>query len=144
MAKVVYNAVHGGFSLSEAAMRRYAEIKGLNLYVERERTRFATYYTVPPEARTAEPSAAEWLKLPLETRQKLNAAWDAEQLSNRDFYRTDPVLVQVVEELGPAANGACADLRIAEVPSGTRYRIDDYDGRESVMTVDDYEWSVAP
>jgi len=26
---------------------------------------------------------------------------------------------------------------------GTQYRIDEYDGMESVMTIDDYEWSIA-
>ena len=57
--------------------------------------------------------------------------------------RADPVLVQVVEELGDKANGAYASLQIAEVPAGSRYRIDEYDGRESVMTPDDYEWEIA-
>ena len=58
--------------------------------------------------------------------------------------RTDPILLQVIDELGiDAASGRFARLAIAEVPAGTRYRIDEYDGLESVMTVDDYEWSVA-
>lgn len=34
--KVVINACYGGFSLSEKAVMRYAEIKGLTLYPERE------------------------------------------------------------------------------------------------------------
>jgi hypothetical protein len=53
------------------------------------------------------------------------------------------VLVQVVEELGEKANDSFADLYIVELPAGTVYRIDEYDGRESVMTNDDYDWSVA-
>jgi len=57
--------------------------------------------------------------------------------------RTDPALVQVVEEMGEAANGRSAALRIVELPAGTLYRIDEYDGSESVMTQEDYEWSVA-
>jgi hypothetical protein len=57
--------------------------------------------------------------------------------------RTDPALVQVVEELGEAANGDFAALRIAELPAGTLYRIDEYDGSETVMTQEDYNWSVA-
>jgi hypothetical protein len=60
-----------------------------------------------------------------------------------DIERTDPALVQVVEELGEAANGRSAALRIAELPAGTLYRIDKYDGSETVMTQDDYNWSVA-
>ena len=66
-----------------------------------------------------------------------------DELYDRDIERTDPVLVQVVEELGELADGACARLRIKELVSGTLYRIDEYDGYESVTTIDDYNWSVA-
>lgn len=61
----------------------------------------------------------------------------------REIDRTDPALVQTVEELGDKANGRHAKLKIAEVPSGTLYRIDEYDGNESVMTQDDYDWKIA-
>ena len=105
MTKIVYNACFGGYGLSEAAVMRYAEIKGINI------------------------SLSEAI-----------AAWS---FSVYDIERTDPALVQVVEELGEAANGRSAALRIVEVPAGTLYRIDEYDGVESVMTQDDYEWSVA-
>ena len=44
------------------------------------------------------------------------AARHAEQ--NDEIPRDDPVLVQVVEELGTAANGQFADLAIAEVRRG--------------------------
>lgn len=64
-------------------------------------------------------------------------------LSNRPKNRQDPHLVQVVEELGPAANGEYAKLAICEIPAGVRFRIDEYDGAESVMTIEDYDWEVA-
>lgn len=57
--------------------------------------------------------------------------------------RTDPHLIQVIEELGDEANGMCAKLRIEELSKGTLYRIDEYDGNESIRTQDCYEWSVA-
>ena len=60
-----------------------------------------------------------------------------------DLDRTDPILVQIIEELGERASGRFAELYIRELPEGTRYRIDEYDGLESVMTQDDYDWSVA-
>lgn len=62
---------------------------------------------------------------------------------NRDVGRGDQVLVQIVEELGAKADGYCARLRIAEVPYGSKYRIDEYDGFESVETPDSYEWVIA-
>lgn len=61
-----------------------------------------------------------------------------------DLDRTDPFLIETVEELGlELSSGGCSHLAIAEVPSGVKYRIDEYDGYEAVMTIDDYEWKVA-
>ena len=61
----------------------------------------------------------------------------------RELERDDPILVQVVEELGELANGDFAELRIYNVTSGTKWRISEYDGNECVVTPDDYEWKVA-
>jgi hypothetical protein len=49
----------------------------------------------------------------------------------------------MANELGEDANGENAKLRIHELPSDTIYRIDEYDGLESVKTVDTYDWKVA-
>lgn len=66
-----------------------------------------------------------------------------EDFYDRNIERDDPALVQVVEELGDRASGGFAKLKIKEVPAGTRYRIDEYDGNENVMTINDYEWKTA-
>jgi hypothetical protein len=71
-----------------------------------------------------------------------------DNINNEDFdvydiERTDPALVQVVEELGKKANGLSANLFITQLPTGTKYHIDEYDGLESVMTIDSYDWKVA-
>ena len=55
-----------------------------------------------------------------------------------DCPRHNPVLVQVVEELGKKANSPSSDLCIAQVFGP--YRIEAYDGAETVMEPDDYEW----
>ncbi len=57
--------------------------------------------------------------------------------------RSDPFLVQVVETLGKDASGQCAKLAITTVPKGCLYRIDEYDGLESVETPDTMDWTVA-
>jgi len=54
--------------------------------------------------------------------------------------RHDETLVKVVEQLGKKAGGDVASLRICELPDGTEYRIDEYDGNESVETRDSYDW----
>ena len=55
-----------------------------------------------------------------------------------EFPRHDLLLVQVVEELGDKANTWASKLRIAEV-SGP-YRIEKYDGAETVCEPGDYDW----
>lgn len=49
-----------------------------------------------------------------------------------DLDRTDPILIQVVEELGKDANGRFSDLRIVEIPDDIVWFIDDHDGRETI------------
>jgi len=46
--------------------------------------------------------------------------------------RDDPYLVKVVRDLGMAANGAYANLKIVEVPGGVDWEIEEYDGNEHV------------
>jgi len=46
--------------------------------------------------------------------------------------RTNKELIKVVEELGSDANGDYASLKIVEIPDGTDYEIDEYDGMESI------------
>jgi hypothetical protein len=58
-----------------------------------------------------------------------------------DIARHDKTLVSVVETLGNAASGSCADLRIEIIPT-PMYRIDEYDGFESVQTPNDIDWVV--
>tara|TARA_R110000824_G_scaffold398695_1_gene603094 strand:+ start:289 stop:597 length:309 start_codon:yes stop_codon:yes gene_type:complete len=49
------------------------------------------------------------------------------------------ILIRVVEELGSEANGKYAKLYIEEI-YGEIYRIDEYDGYESVIEPSDQTW----
>ncbi len=58
-------------------------------------------------------------------------------ISNPDFYdrdipRDDPYLIKVVRELGMAANGAHANLKIVEIPGDIEWLVQEYDGAEWV------------
>jgi hypothetical protein len=59
-----------------------------------------------------------------------------------DVSRTDPFLVQVVEELGEDSSGGWGNLQIRDVPTGTLYRIEEYDGFESVILQNEYKWEI--
>jgi hypothetical protein len=61
-----------------------------------------------------------------------------------DFKRHDPILLQVIDEIGlDAASGNWAELAITELPRGTKYYIKEYDGYECVVTPKDIKWSIA-
>lgn len=53
--------------------------------------------------------------------------------------RHDPRLVDVVETLGENASGDFAKL-VVETIQGNQYRIDEYDGSESVITPAEQDW----
>jgi hypothetical protein len=52
-----------------------------------------------------------------------------------DIKRDDPILVQVIQELGEKANGEYAELKIVSVPNGTNWEVTEYDGSETVEEV---------
>jgi len=55
-----------------------------------------------------------------------------------DVPRSDPALLKVIDTFGlEAASGLYSDLCIEELPEGTRYRIEEYDGYETIITAND-------
>ena len=77
----------------------------------------------------------------------LNTNWDAN--INPDYgYIDEGViprhhkgLIEVIELLGEKANGFCAKLKVATI-STPMYRVDEYDGYESIETPDSYNWVI--
>ena len=126
--KVVINACYGGFSLSEKAVMRYAELKGLTLYPEHAPF-CVTYWLVPEGGREDQTNFHTWS---LDERQASNVRLAKQTLAGRDIPRDDPALVQVVEELGKEAEGLFAALVIVEIPDGVAWQIGEYDGYEHV------------
>ena len=47
-----------------------------------------------------------------------------------EISRNDPILVQVVEEFGNAANGSYTELKVVEIPDGVEWVVEEYDGQE--------------
>ena len=134
MTKVVYNACYGGFSLSKEACQRYWDIIGQQVWIEDSQWGF-TVWLIPPEERLEK---KPWGSRTMDERIAYHLEYSKQTWYNRNVDRHDPVLVQVVEELGDKANGEYAKLAIEEVHGS--YRIDKYDGNESVMTSGDYNW----
>ena len=140
MTKIVYNTCHGGFSLSYDAVKAYAKRKGFEVYCGRhadiKNGLDSEYVECSRDEAMKRVSFHSWFKSP-------DFNWDS-HFSDREISRTDPDLIAVLDELGSeGASGRCAKLAIEEVPAGVKYRIDEYDGAESVMKQDDYQWETA-
>lgn len=58
-----------------------------------------------------------------------------------DVERHDSRVIEVVELMKDKADGFCAKLKIIKIDA-PMYRIDDYDGLESVETPDSYDWII--
>ncbi len=134
MRKIVINRCHGGFSLSKEACQRYWDIKGQRVWIEDD-TQFKslgifTVWLVPAEDRVVE--STNRATISIEERRAFNEKYASQTWYDRDVERDDPVLVQVVEELGEKADGRHAGLGIVEIPNDVEWVIDEYDGLEWV------------
>ena len=65
-------------------------------------------------------------------------------INSHSIARTDPILISIVETIGPdAASDRYAELYIQELTDGVMYKIDEYDGLESLITEEDDDWITA-
>lgn len=53
-------------------------------------------------------------------------------LYGRYVPRDHPLLIKCIKALGEKANGACAKLKVVDVPKGVKWTIHEYDGLERV------------
>lgn len=107
--KIVINTCYGGFGLSHEAVLRYAALKNMNFVVEEKDSSFSKYEYYVDQVSDAN-------------------HWHEGKISDR----SDPALVQVVEELGEAANGWAAELKVVDIPDDVQWYIEEYDGNEWV------------
>jgi hypothetical protein len=148
--KVVINVQYGGFGLSPRAIKRLAELQGRDCYfykvsfnrgkttnystltlVEAEKDFYSMAYDTPKELW---PVFTAWEEATLEER-KAKSDWYSAHMVEPPTDRHDPLLIQVVEELGEVAAGSHTTLKIVEIPDGTDYTIEEYDGLEHIAEV---------
>lgn len=56
-------------------------------------------------------------------------------ISSREISRDDPLLIQVIRELGDRANGLHANLQIIDIPDNVKWHVSEYDGNEHIEEV---------
>ena len=108
---IVINSDHGGFGLSKEARLLYLERAGI------------AYTLVPGPDRHTESLYGPEIKVNGRT-------WH-----DNDIERDDPILVDVIRQLGSKADGRHAKLKIVEVPAKVKWDIAEYDGMEWVEEV---------
>lgn len=131
MRKVILNKCFGGFDVSKEAYMSYAKKKGLTLYLYRtelidgkfiykkvnDDNSIFRYYFIKDIGDNVEISDEDYEKYCLYL---------------KDGHREDPVLIEVVEELGEKASGRLGNLKVIEIPDDLDYVIDEYDGIETL------------
>ncbi len=73
--------------------------------------------------------------------QKINLDYD--NLQEHRLNRSDPILIEVIKELGKNANAIYSQLEIISLPIGTKYRIYEYNGKEHIETIENIQWKIA-
>ena len=148
--KVVINVQHGGYSLSYLAVKRLAELNGKECYAyehdhqNKERPyklitkvpkdcMWLSYFTTNDEDLVCRiTNSDKWNEMTQEEKDAYNKEYDKYDLDCRPEDRTDPKLIQVIEELGKKADGSCAKLKVVEIPDGIEWHIHEYDGYEHI------------
>lgn len=124
--KVILNKCFGGFDVSEEAYELYAKKKGVNIfkyelapdlnYRKTKRSGICIYHFTQDFGDKINRNDVDWNKY----------------FSLGTEHREDPILIEIVEELGEKASGAFGELVVVDIPDGMDYVIDEYDGIETL------------
>jgi hypothetical protein len=136
MTKIVINK-GVSFHLSYEGVMRYAELTGIRLYPYKYNDEIKSYVKIDygtwdlardPDYFRCSDDIIHYIN----ERDKINELYFSVYRLERD----DPILVQVVEELGEKANTVFSELKIVEIPDDVIWEIDeDESGPEKVREV---------
>ena len=127
--KVVYNDCYGGYALSDKA------IEWLSEHGSEKTKQFIAQKRVE-----ANEKIMDYVSKVRGTANSTRKFYVMDAV--RSFLeRHDPDLVAVVEALGKEVNGTFSRLAIEEI-DGDMYNIEEYDGKETVVTPDNIGWTV--
>lgn len=131
--KIILNKCFGGFDVSRDAYELYAEKKGIEVYeYYQDHKRGFGYFKKGNDGLCKfyfTKDFGEEIKLD-------NKEYDKYCLNLTSENRIDKTLIEVVEELGAKANGIFGALQVVEIPDNSFYKIDEYDGVETIYYSD--------
>ena len=137
--KMVINRCYGEFGLSIKALKRYVELKGMTPYFYEEDFDRKICYKVND---IDKPFDFICITKNLGDKIKSKDFWNFIK-NNKDKYiydknipRNDKYLIKAIEEIGlEESSEYCANLKIIEIPDEIKWKIDYYDGMESIKEV---------
>lgn len=138
--KVVINGCYGGFGISNFAYKELLRRKGKECYFY-EWCYHKGYTRIdddPDKYFSVTVSTKDYGKFTKEID-------DEHCVYYRDGdIRTDKDLIDMIEEFGSEkCSGKYAELEVEDIPSGSYYRIDEYDGFECIEYRDKIDWLIA-
>ena len=150
--KVVINSCYGGFSLSNLARQTYYKLKnpGKKLYFYKVKSVGKEYKKMSDEeayknnndlfVTVFTEDLGDSFSITKNTPSELYDKFHNSYWWDHDISRHDEDLVKVVETLGSEkASGSCAKLEVVDI-GDSMYRINEYDGYESIEFPKDIEW----
>jgi len=132
--KVVINDCYGGFGLSAKAVKWIADKQGKPCFFFKRGFDDATGHGVYkltdgiPDGGWSD----FWIASTVNNSNEIDYKTNVLTSRYEEEHRHDPLLVEAVETLGNEANGACAKLKIVDIPDGVDYIIGEHDGIEWV------------
>lgn len=127
--KIIINKCYGGFSFSPEALEEWAKTQGLQTYRYTYNYKYKLLERNPKgDVVSTKDFGDKCSFAKCSTKDTKSALLDC----RAEDLRTDSDMIAIVERLGNAANGMCAELKIVEIPDDVQYEINDYDGMETI------------
>ncbi|MBR5303480.1 MAG: hypothetical protein IKU37_01470 [Candidatus Gastranaerophilales bacterium] len=131
--KIILNKCFGGFGLSKNAHELYAEKKGMKVYEYYQDYRKGLDCFKKGDSGVCKFYFTKDFGEEIELNDE---EYDKYCLNLTSENRTDKTLIEVVEELGQKANSGFSELEVVEIPDNSFYKIDEYDGVETIYYSD--------
>lgn len=112
--KIVINDCIGGFGLSDEAIELYLTKSGQTPFYKQEYNGFNMY--------SSEPFVKDG---------KVYIT-DGKIFQEHNLARNDPILIEVIEQLGKKADGEHAELKIVDIPDDVKWEITQHGGNETI------------